>query len=174
MDYYGSEHGAIDLNPATYPNPSTVQITDVLPPAMLEMANWNCITMTSRGTVLFLQPLAPSFLVTPDDLETGHITMYKSLEEVEEDRVGGNAAMNSDLDMSLPVIDILEGAKARGELLFGFDGDRHGWTEVIEICAPGYLEMEAAGNETNYDHSRLIDLMEAYDIRRRMYEAELA
>ncbi|KAL4740365.1 hypothetical protein BDV11DRAFT_169132 [Aspergillus similis] len=175
MDYYGSEHGAVDLNPATYPNLSAVQITDVLPRAMLEMANWNCITMTSRGTVLFLQPLAPWFLVTPDDLKTGHITIvefkrngqiaksfrrracnmwpvhlaycvqYKSLEEVEEDRVGGNAEMNSDLDMSLPVIDILEGAKARGEFLFGFDGDREGWTEDIEIYAPGYLEMEAAG-----------------------------
>ncbi|KAL3432896.1 hypothetical protein BDV09DRAFT_197311 [Aspergillus tetrazonus] len=54
-----------------------------------------------------------------------YCAQYKSL-EVDEDRVGGNAVMNSNLDMSFPVLDILEGAKARGEFLFGFDGDRNG------------------------------------------------
>ncbi|RDW76858.1 uncharacterized protein DSM5745_06850 [Aspergillus mulundensis] len=199
LDQYGSEHGGLTLNPASHPDPSAVQVTDVLPRALLETANWNCITMTRRGTVLFLQRLGPWFLVTPDDLETGHITIvefkrngqvakslrrracnmwpvylkycgqYLSLEEIEDNRVGGNAAMNSDLDMTLPIVDILEGAKARGEFLFGFDGDREAWTEDIEIYAPGYLAMEAAGNEADYDHARLIDPMEAYDIRREMY-----
>ncbi|KAL4788938.1 hypothetical protein BDV19DRAFT_395517 [Aspergillus venezuelensis] len=190
MDHYGSENGALDLNPARYPDPSAVQISDALLGALLEMANWNCITMTSRGMVLFLRPLDPWFLVTQDDLDTGHITLveracnmkpvhvaycvqFKPFEQIVKDRVNGNAAMNSDSDMTLPVIDILEGAKARGEFLFGFDGDREGW-EDIEIYAPGYLEMEAAGTEADYDHSRLIDPMDAYDIRRRMYEAELA
>ncbi|KAL4985702.1 hypothetical protein BDW68DRAFT_179468 [Aspergillus falconensis] len=51
-----------------------------------------------------------------------YCAQYKSL-EVEENRAGGNAAMNSDLDMSSPVLDILEGAKAPGEFLFGFDGN---------------------------------------------------
>ncbi|KAL4970927.1 uncharacterized protein BDV14DRAFT_194713 [Aspergillus stella-maris] len=46
MKHYGSEHGALDFNPATYPDPSAVQITDVLSRALLVTANWNCITMT--------------------------------------------------------------------------------------------------------------------------------
>lgn len=75
--------------------------------------------------------------------------------------------------MTLPIIDILEGVKERGEFLFGFDGDREGWTEDIEIYAPGYLEMEAAGLEADYDHARLIDPNDAFDIRHAMYEAEL-
>ncbi|KAL4899864.1 hypothetical protein BDW74DRAFT_162861 [Aspergillus multicolor] len=204
MDQYGSQHGGITLNPASHPDPSVVQITDVLPRALLEPANWNAVAMTRRGTVVFLHTLDPWFIATPDDLDTGHITMvefkrngqvaksfrrracnmwpvhlkysnqYQTLEEIEENRVGGNARMNSDLYMNLPIVDILEGAKARGELLFGFNGDRQGWTEDIEIYAPGYLEMEAAGNGAEYDHARLIDPMDAYDTRRRMYEAEVA
>jgi hypothetical protein len=75
--------------------------------------------------------------------------------------------------MTLPVIDILEGARARGEFLFVFDGSREGWTEDIEIYAPGYLEMEAAGLEADHDHSRLIDLTTAFDVRQRMFEAEI-
>jgi hypothetical protein len=76
--------------------------------------------------------------------------------------------------MSLPAINILEGSKACGEFLFGFDGDCGEWMEDIEIYAPGYLEMEAAGSEADCDHSRLIDPIEAYYIRQRMYEAGLA
>lgn len=182
------------------------------------MADWNCMGMTRRGTVLFLQRLFPWFLVTPEDLETGHVTTVefkrngqvsesfrrrvcnmwpvyleywvecKPLEEIKEERVGGNSAMNSEyalnlftlpmrlmksLDMNLPVIDILEGIVARGEGLFGFDGARDGWTEDIELYAPGYLEMEAAGNGADYDHSLLIDPSKAYGVRKRLYEAEL-
>ncbi|GFF59043.1 sterol 3-beta-glucosyltransferase [Aspergillus udagawae] len=36
LDRYGSDHGGIDPNPGTFPDPSTVQITDVLPRAILE------------------------------------------------------------------------------------------------------------------------------------------
>lgn len=45
----------------------------------------------------------------------------------------------------LPLINILEGAKARDEFLFGFDGARDGWMEGIEIYAPGNLEMKRQG-----------------------------
>lgn len=126
LDRFGSKHGSINLNPATYPDPTVVQITDVLPRALLEPANWNCITMTSRGTVVFDLTLDPWFLVTPEDLETGHITivefkrngqiantlrrracnlwpvhlrynaLYHPLEELEENRVGGGAKQNSE------------------------------------------------------------------------------
>lgn len=47
--------------------------------------------------------------------------------------------------MTLPVIDILEGAKSRGGFLPDFDGARDTWAEDIEIYAPGYLQMEAGG-----------------------------
>lgn len=59
--------------------------------------------------------------------------------------------------MTQPVIDILEGAKMRGEFLPGFDGARDVWTDDIEIYAPGYLKMEAEGKEADYDHAWLID-----------------
>jgi hypothetical protein len=72
--------------------------------------------------------------------------------------------------MALSVIDILEGARDRGEFLFGFDGGRDEWAEDIKIYAPGYLAMEAEGNEADYDHARLIHPSGAYDIRQRMYE----
>jgi hypothetical protein len=83
------------------------------------------------------------------------------------------ANFDGSLDMTQPVIDILEGARERHEFLFGFDGGRDGWTEDIEIYAPGYLELEAAGHEADYDHARLIDPEDAYDIRSRIYQAEI-
>ncbi|RDH36343.1 hypothetical protein BDQ94DRAFT_167958 [Aspergillus welwitschiae] len=45
----------------------------------------------------------------------------------------------------LPLINILEGAKARDEFRSGFDGARDGWMEDIEIYAPGNLEMKRQG-----------------------------
>ncbi|KAL4948938.1 hypothetical protein BDW69DRAFT_188795 [Aspergillus filifer] len=175
MDHYGSEHGALDLNPASYPDPSAVLTADVLPRALLEDD-----LDTGHITLVEFKPngqIKRSFRRRACNMKPVHVAycvQFKPLEEVVEDRVGGNAATNSDLEMSLPVIDILEGAKARGEFLFGFDGDRDGWTEDIKTYAPGYLEMEAAGIEADYGHSRLIDPINAYDIQRCMYEAKLA
>jgi hypothetical protein len=83
------------------------------------------------------------------------------------------ANTENSLDMNLPIIDILEGANARGEFLFELDGGRDGWMEDIEVYAPGYLEMEAVGNESEYDHSRLINPTMAYSIRRQMHQAQL-
>ncbi|RAO67698.1 uncharacterized protein BHQ10_003710 [Talaromyces amestolkiae] len=185
-------HIGVDPNPATFPDPSTFQITDVLPWMFLETANFNTITMTCRGTVLFMNQLRTWFLVNQDDLDTGRITTvefklngeiadslrrraynmfpvslalcvgYDPLWEVRERRVGGYLPdQNAALDMTLPVIDILEGAKLRGEFLQHFDGARDVWTEDIERYAPGYLQMEAEGNEADYDHERLMDPDEA-------------
>ncbi|KAJ5552344.1 hypothetical protein N7494_001722 [Penicillium frequentans] len=223
MQSHGARHGSLDPNPATISDPTKVQITDVLPRAFLEMANFAHITMTRQGTVLFMGFLWHWFLVTDDDLNTGHITVVdfkrngqidqclrrrafnmwpvyldlftgnRPLIHVIDDRIGGSQRMNSEyvtltssgmlaymmanfdgsLDMNLPVIDILEGAKARGEFLDRFDGARDGWTEDIEIYAPGYLEMEAAGREAEYDHARLIDPEDAYDIRSALYRAQI-
>lgn len=77
------------------------------------------------------------------------------------------------LDMTLSVVDILEGAKEREEFIFAFDGARDVWEEDIELYAPGYLQMEAEGNGPDYDHSRLIDPFEASNIRQRMYQEEI-
>lgn len=74
LGVWGSSHEGIDPNPATFPDPSTFQTTDVLPLFILEMANFACMTMTERGTVLFMDCLSPWFLVTQEDLNTGRIT----------------------------------------------------------------------------------------------------
>lgn len=66
------------------------------------------------------------------------------------------------LDMTLPVIDIQEGAKEHGEFIGFFDGARDVWEEDIETYAPGYFPMEAQGNEADYDHGRLIDPNQYY------------
>ncbi|GFF59040.1 hypothetical protein IFM51744_09773 [Aspergillus udagawae] len=109
-------------------------------------------------------------------LSTGVLYWWKGPSQVKWDVVGrgGGEEKNSDLDMILPVIDILEGAKARRKFLFGFDGARDDWMEDIEIYAPGYLEMEAAGNEADYDQARLIEPGDAYDIRTRIHQGQVS
>ncbi|RDK41153.1 hypothetical protein M752DRAFT_284646 [Aspergillus phoenicis ATCC 13157] len=151
LGHLGSRDGAIDVNPATH-DLSAVQITDVLTRDILEMANLNFMTM-----------------IRNDDLDTGHITVvefkrngqvhnsfrrracnmwpvyleycsaWRPLGYVIEQRVGVQSGHD------LPLINILEGAKARDEFLFGFDGARDGWMEGIEIYAPGNLEMKRQG-----------------------------
>lgn len=141
LGVWGSRHEGIDSNPATFPDPSTFQITDLLPLLILEMANFSYMAMTERGTVHFMDRLSPWFLVTQEDLDTGRIktfefkrngriresfrrraynmfpiylrfcTLGKPLSEVKEGRAGGvRPEMNAELDMTQPIIDILEGA----------------------------------------------------------------
>jgi hypothetical protein len=47
----------------------------------------------------------------------------------------------------------------RDKFPFGFGGARDGWEKDIGIYAPGYLEMEA-----DYDHARLVEPDEAFEI----------
>ncbi|CAI7674638.1 unnamed protein product [Penicillium manginii] len=77
-------------------------------------------------------------------------------DEIEEQAKG--------LEMNLPVNDILEETNVRDEFPFGFDGARDGWEKDIGIYAPGYLEMEATGMEADYDHARLVEPDEAFEI----------
>ncbi|EED22087.1 conserved hypothetical protein [Talaromyces stipitatus ATCC 10500] len=63
LETAGSSNVGVDPNPATFPDPSTFQITDFLPWLILEMANFAAMTMTKRGTVLFTKFLIPWFLV---------------------------------------------------------------------------------------------------------------
>lgn len=113
--------------------------------------------------------------------------LIKSLWEIKENRAGGNlpdqnaAEVNISrlrnkliilsfyrLDMTLPVVIILEGAKLCGEFINNFDSARDVWIEDIERYTPGYLQMEAKRNEADYDHSRLINPDET-DIYASMY-----
>jgi len=54
------------------------------------------------------------------------------------------------MDMEDPILDILE---SKAPYLNNADIDL--WMEAIERCAPGYLEMEEAGNgmAPDYDHA---------------------
>ncbi|KAK9422515.1 hypothetical protein SUNI508_00378 [Seiridium unicorne] len=62
---------------------------------------------------------------------------------------------NAPLNMELPILELL---KAKQEY-FGNDVDIDYWTEPIEDYAPGYSEMEAAGNgmAPDFDHANLMD-----------------
>jgi hypothetical protein len=86
LEHFGDPHGGIDLTPVTYPDPSKAQITDVLPWAVLEQADLRLMFMTRRGMVTFNGIHTPWFLVTQEDLDTGHITMvvFKRNGEVKE------------------------------------------------------------------------------------------
>ncbi|KAI2822929.1 hypothetical protein CBS12448_9228 [Aspergillus niger] len=159
LGHLGSRDGAIDVNPATH-DLSAVQITDVLTRDILEMANLNFMTMirnddldTGHITVVEFKrngQVHNSFRrracnMWPVYLE--YCSAWRPLGYVIEQRVGGNSLMNYEVQSGhdLPLINILEGAKARDEFLFGFDGARDGWMEGIEIYAPGNLEMKRQG-----------------------------
>lgn len=56
--------------------------------------------------------------------------------------------------MDDPVLDILENALDLSEMV-DIDGDRDQFAKDIELYAPGYLELEAAGRAAQYDVARL-------------------
>ena len=60
--------------------------------------------------------------------------------------------------MTFPTIDISEGDKLRRN---SSNGARYTWTEDIDNYAPGCLQMEADGNEADYDQLRLTDPVDA-------------
>jgi hypothetical protein len=70
----GAEHTGIDANPATFPDQSTFQYTDLLPFLYLEMANFRGMVMTSKGTVLFTGGTGNFYLVDQNDLDAGRIS----------------------------------------------------------------------------------------------------
>lgn len=58
------------------------------------------------------------------------------------------------MEMDDPILDILETALDLSEMV-DMDGDRDQFAEDIELYAPGYLELEAAGRAAEYDVERL-------------------
>ncbi|RLL94866.1 hypothetical protein CFD26_103984 [Aspergillus turcosus] len=62
------------------------------------------------------------------------------------------------LDMDLPILDIPESAKQRGEFLFTGYGSCELWSRIIEQSAPGYLELEARGQELDFELTTLLPI----------------
>jgi hypothetical protein len=59
--------------------------------------------------------------------------------------------------MDLPILDILEHAKAANQLLDTLSlCNLKDWREDVEVYAPGYLELEAAGRGLSYDLRNLV------------------
>lgn len=67
------------------------------------------------------------------------------------------------MEMDDPILDILETALDLSEMV-DVDGDRDQFAEDIELYAPGYLDMEAAGRAGEYDVAWLRDGEEAAEI----------
>lgn len=63
------------------------------------------------------------------------------------------------LDMTLKILDILEGIEERGEFRVAGWGNRETWARDVERCAPGYLELEASGREVEFDMESLQKLV---------------
>jgi hypothetical protein len=62
----------------------------------------------------------------------------------------------SRLDMDLPILDILCNAQAANQLVIDMLlCDRDQWKEDVELYAPGYLALEAAGRGGEYDFNLL-------------------
>lgn len=58
--------------------------------------------------------------------------------------------------MDLPILDILCNAQAANQLVGDMPiCDRDQWKEDVEVYAPGYLALEAAGRGAEYDLSLL-------------------
>lgn len=64
------------------------------------------------------------------------------------------------LDISSPILDILEGIEKRDELRFAGRGSREAWARDIERCAPGYLGLEARGREVEFELECLEELFQ--------------
>ncbi|ODM14620.1 hypothetical protein SI65_09965 [Aspergillus cristatus] len=101
-----------------------------------------------------------------------YFELGKDIWELDDSGEGGWDEDNTLLDMALPVAAMLEGAKEREGFISGFDGARDTWEEDIEIYAPGYLKMEAGGNDADYDHGQLINPEYAPNVRQERYQEQ--
>jgi hypothetical protein len=55
------------------------------------------------------------------------------------------------LNMDMPLLDLLEETEKRRQFDFADWGSRELWTREIERNAPGYLELEAKGRESDFN-----------------------
>ncbi|KAF7118667.1 hypothetical protein CNMCM5793_008205 [Aspergillus hiratsukae] len=171
------------LNPATT---TTASFDDFLPWLYLESALFSGIYLTRGGTVLYLGQLHNHLLVDEQGLRTVRLAivdynidgtvkdvvlwrpfnMFKpylnlfvnglSISDVVQG-LGGGKFHNQPMDMDLPILDILQHAKAANQL-FGTMNlcALEDWKEDIEVYASGYLALEAAGRGLDYDLRNLV------------------
>ncbi|KAJ0418494.1 hypothetical protein BJY00DRAFT_287576 [Aspergillus carlsbadensis] len=60
--------------------------------------------------------------------------------------------------MDLPILDIIQGVKDRGEFQYAGWGDREMWAREIERAASGYLQLEAEGRAGEFELLNLAEL----------------
>ncbi|GFF76635.1 hypothetical protein IFM62136_09368 [Aspergillus lentulus] len=171
------------LNPATT---TTASFDDFLPWLYLESALFSGIYLTRGGTVLYLGQLHNHLSVDKEGLRTGRLAIVdydingtvkdlvlrrpfnmhqpyqnlfhngQSISDVFQGLGGGNFH-NQSMNMDLPILDILEHAKAANQLLDTMSlCNLKDWREDVEVYAPGYLELEAAGRGLSYDLRNLV------------------
>ncbi|GIK03451.1 hypothetical protein Aspvir_007522 [Aspergillus viridinutans] len=165
------------------------RVSHVLPALFLETADFNVISMTRSGTVVFANGAGYTwFVIDQTGLETGRMALVeyasngdikastlrrpwnmeqvmsfgqilgRSVSELAQSGIGGHEGYNQPLDMDLPILDILEAARQRGEFLCEGYGSREVWSGIIEQSAPGYLELEARGQEVDFDLASLLPI----------------
>ncbi|KAF3761918.1 hypothetical protein M406DRAFT_74842 [Cryphonectria parasitica EP155] len=185
-------------NPALGPGSSLTTMQAFLMWRYVENANFKRMAMTSTGTVVFPSygGRGPLLLADQQALDTGLLLlcecannglmeaharvrpdeMYelwnlidpyvlnKSIAELVTMR--GGSESDGALNMEQPILDILE--KCMSELRGGIDE----WMDDIERYAPGYLDMEAAGNgqAPDYDCTKLRGSDELAEIPREEFD----
>ncbi|KAF4200470.1 hypothetical protein CNMCM8927_003037 [Aspergillus lentulus] len=159
------------LIPATT---TTASFDDFLPWLYLESALFSGIYLTRGGTVLYLGQLHNHLIVDEEGLRTGRLAIVdydingtvkdlvlrrpfnmhqpyqnlfhngQSISDMFQGLGGGNFH-NQPMNMDLPILGILEHAKAANQLLDTMSlCNLKDWREDVEVYAPGYLELEAA------------------------------
>ncbi|OOQ88774.1 hypothetical protein PEBR_11396 [Penicillium brasilianum] len=181
-----------EQNPATA-RPDGLHKTDFMSWKYLETADFQALTMTRFGMVRFLRGRWAQFVVDQEGLETGLLSLADFLPngqiEIEMlrrpfnligvmrfmyglgwnvsrlkfENTGGYDWANEPMEMDDPILDILETALDLSEMV-DMDGDRDQFAEDIELYAPGYLDMEAAGRAEAYEVAWLRDGEEAAEI----------
>lgn len=62
------------------------------------------------------------------------------------------------MDLDLPILDLLQTVKDRGEFQYTDWGSREMWAREIERAAPGYLQLEGEGKEGEFALESLAEL----------------
>ncbi|GAB1214206.1 hypothetical protein ATERTT37_003366 [Aspergillus terreus] len=75
-----------------------------------------------------------------------------------ENNVGGRSWHNKPMDLDLPILDLLQTVKDRGESQYTDWGSREMWASEIERAAPGYLQLEGEGKEGEFALESLAEL----------------
>ncbi|GAD96360.1 hypothetical protein TSTA_037250 [Paecilomyces variotii No. 5] len=182
-------------NRATFPDANKFTISDFHMWAVIETADFECISMCRTGNLILEINYGPYYIIDQASLETGRFSVveYKStghidhvilrrpylltvlvnyaelgftVDRMEESIGGGEQYQNRPMDMDLPILDIIQKAKDNDKMLTLFRTERDQWEKYIELYAPGYLAMEAEGRASEYDIRNLRNTSQASRSRR--------